>query len=261
MQSRELMIVLVLLLGAGLALWVAAKILLKELKLLVKQIVEQDINARRKRREAQERQALIEAENNRKRREDQTRQALIEAQNKRIEDFRKSHPVEIVGVSEIALLKQISDRSDEFIATVKAYRPQIPAYDNRFRSVSFSYPFELFFPRSNSADDGPDPTIWETTPDSLAIKTGRPLRPIYESLSSASEFPVKEPSIISDLKPPPRLPKVQVPTLSIKIIEKETSGEIDFRSEFWQQHLSPRLSKLRVFDVRQTFGERRSTSN
>ena len=194
--------------------------------------------------ERTKREALIEAENNRKHREDLERRAATEAQNKRIEDFRTSHPVEIVGVSEIALLEQISDWLDEFIAAVKAYRPQTPAYDNRFRSVRFSYPFEFFFSRKNSADDGPDPKIWETIPDSLAIKTGRPLRPIYESLSSASEFPVKEPSIISDLKPPPRLPEVQVPSWSIKIIEKETRGEIDFRSKFLATVFEPEIEQV-----------------
>ena len=169
---------------------------------------------------------------NRKRRQEEKAQAAIEKEKWQIEDFHRRNPVQIVGVPNLELLNQISDQLDEFIATVKSYRPQIQPYDERFRLVNFSYPFEFFFPRKNSTNDGPDPGAWQTTLDDLAIKDGRPLRTIYDGLASSCEFPAKEPVVVFVRNPLPQLPKMQLPSWSIKILEKETGREIDIRSDF-----------------------------
>ncbi len=134
-------------------------------------------------------------EAHRTRRVEREKQAAILAHQKQIDDFRSQHPVQIVGVPDLALLKQIADLLDDFISSVKSHRPQISPYDNRFRSTSFSYPFDFFFKRKNNGDDGPDPEPLIVTLDSLAIQGGRPLEPIYKGLAAASEFPVREPAI------------------------------------------------------------------
>ncbi len=153
-----------------------------------------------------------------------------EKENIENETFRRAHPVRIVGGPNLALLNKISSQLDEFIQVMKSCRPSIPSYEDRYSSVASTYPFEFFFPRKNSTDDGPDPQTWETTPDVLAIKPGRPLRPIYEGLGSAAEFPAKEPVIAFDPPCPPELPKkVELPSWSIKIVENQTGGEIDLR--------------------------------
>ncbi len=168
---------------------------------------------------------------NRKRRDEEKAQAEIEKEKRQIEDFRNRHPVQVVGTPNIGLLQKISSQLDDFIATAKSYRPQIQPYEGRFRSVSFSYPFEIIFPRKNSTDNGPDPMTWETSLNDLEIKAGCPLRPIYEGLASATEFPAKEPSIAFDRQSPSKLPSLQLPSWSIKIIENQTRGEIDVRVE------------------------------
>jgi hypothetical protein len=127
---------------------------------------------------------------------------------------------------------------------VKSYRPQVQLFDDRFRLVSFSYPFEFFFPRKNCSDDGPDPDTWQTTLDSLPIKAGRPLRPIYNSLSATAEFPVKEPLIGLDLRPLPRLPDIQLSSWSIKIIDRQTGGEITGQSDILRNAYDPEVKQV-----------------
>src|SRR5262249_19146116 len=137
--------------------------------------------------------------------------------------------VQIVGAPDIGLLQKISNQLDDFISTFRSYRPQIQPYDERFRSADFSYPFKIFFPRKNSADNGPEPEKWHTTLTALELKTGRVLRQIYDRVAAASEFPYKEPIVVFVAQPPGRLPNLQLPSWSIKIIESRTNGEIDFR--------------------------------
>ena len=76
---------------------------------------------------------------------------------------------------------------------------------------------------------------WPIALDSLAIQAGRPLQPIYDSLGSVAEFPVRELSIVVKLQPAPQLPKVQLPKWSIKLI-----GIKDGHLEKTQQNLCPR---------------------
>jgi DNA invertase Pin-like site-specific DNA recombinase len=168
---------------------------------------------------------------NRERREKEKKQAAIEKERRQIENFRKSYPVQVIGAPNPDLLKKISDQLDQFIKTVKSHRPQIQPYSERFRLVTFSYPFDVFFPRENATNNGPDPEKWQTTLDDLTIKAGRPLRPIYDGLASACEFPVKQPVVVFVHNPLPQLPKMQLPSWSIKIIEKETGREINIRSD------------------------------
>lgn len=227
MQLRALL-ALALLFGIGFVIWVVITVVIAAVsgaKSVFKKI-DEDIKS------------------NRRRKEDQRNQAAISAQKKQIEKMRNNHPAEIVGAPNLTLLKQISTQLDEFVATVKSYRPQIQPYDHRFRSVSFSYPFEFFFPRKNCSDDGPDPETWETTLDSLAIKTGRPLRQIYNGLSAAAEFPVKEPFIGFDQKPLPRLQIVQLPSWSIKIINRQTGGEISTQSDILAKAYAPEVEEV-----------------
>ena len=152
----------------------------------------------------------------RKQRADKEHERGIEAQTKKIEE------------------------SSRVYCDVKSYPRKSP----RFRSVSFSYPFEFFFPRKNCSDDGPDPDTWQTTLDSLPIKAGRPLRPIYNSLSAAAEFPVKDPAIELDLRPLPRLPDIQLPSWSIKIIDRQTGGEIAAQSDILRNAYGPEIKQV-----------------
>jgi restriction system protein len=159
-------------------------------------------------------------------------------------DFRKHHPAQIIGVPNLASLEQISGQLDQFIRVIKSYRPEILPCDNRFRSVGFSYPFETLFPRKNCADDGPNPEQWETTLDALAIKSGEPLRSIYDTLGSWWEFPIKEPSISFDPTPPVRLPALlELPAWSIKIVEQETGREINVHSDFPAKVYAPEIEQ------------------
>jgi hypothetical protein len=89
--------------------------------------------------------------------------------------------------------------------------------------------------QKNSDGEGPDPEPWPIALDSLAIQAGRPLQPIYDSLGSVAEFPVRELSIVVKLQPAPQLPKVQLPKWSIKLI-----GIKDGHLEKTQQNLCPR---------------------
>jgi hypothetical protein len=123
--------------------------------------------------------------------------------------------VQIVGVPNLALLNRISNQLDEFIATSKA-----------------NPPLEFFFPRQNSDDDGPDPEPWHTTLDTLAIQPGRTLQQIYGDLRVA--------------EPPLELPKMQLPSWSIKIIEKETGGEVDIRSPDLAKAYAPEIEQART---------------
>jgi hypothetical protein len=182
----------------------------------------------------------------RKCREEEKAQEAIQRDIKQIDNFRTAHPVQIVGVPNLTLLKQIFGQLDEFIQVLKSYRPPIPSYDDRFHSVNFSYPSEFFFPRKNCADDGPDPERWETTLDALAIKSGRPLKSIYNGLSGACEFPVKEPTISFEIKPPLRLPKLELPPWSVKIVEKENGREIDAKSAFVAKAYAPEIEQAQV---------------
>jgi Restriction endonuclease len=180
----------------------------------------------------------------RTRRLERKKQAALQIQERKIEDFRNQHPVQIVGLPDIDLLKRISGLLDEFIASVKAHRPRVSSYDDRFRSVSFSYPFEFFFLRKNSDDDGPDPEAVSIKLDGLAIQGGRPLQSIYGGLAGASEFPVRVPSVTLDLRPPPQLPRVQLPKWSIKIIACD-GREIDARSDTALEMYRPEFEQAR----------------
>src|SRR4029077_16151172 len=93
--------------------------------------------------------------------QEQTRQA----EQKQIDEFRRRHPGQIVGLPDLDLLKRPIHPRRECIGAANSYRPNIfsPLYDGRFRTTTFSYPFEFFFPRTNSDDDGPEPEPWETT--------------------------------------------------------------------------------------------------
>jgi len=190
---------------------------------------------------------LIKAQRDkRKGRLDEKRTTALAAEITQIEDFRRLHRAQIVGLPDLQLLTRVSELLDEFTASVKSYRPQISPYDDRFRSVSFSYPFEFFFPRKNSADEGPSPEPWETKLDSLAIHGTRLVQSIYDGLSSACEFPVKEPSIVFDLRPAPKLPDVQLPKWSIKIVAAENGREIDIRSDYMAKVYAPEVKQAQA---------------
>jgi len=147
-----------------------------------------------------------------KRREEKEKQAAAEKEKEQIADFRQRHPVQIVGAPNFTLLQTISDQLDKFIATLK-YVPQ----------------FDFFFPRKNRSDDGPIPEPWHTTLGSLEIQPGRALQQTYDDLN------VAEPLL--------QLPKMQLPSWSIKIIEGETGEEVDVRS--------PDLAKAYVPEIEQ----------
>ena len=49
----------------------------------------------------------------RKRREEEKKQAAIEKEKTQIEDFRVAHPVQIIGVPNLALLNQISEQLEQ----------------------------------------------------------------------------------------------------------------------------------------------------
>jgi restriction system protein len=190
---------------------------------------------------------LIKAQRDRHtRRADAKKATAIEMESKRIEDFRRLHPAQIVGLPDLQLLKRVSELLNEFIVSVKSYRPQISPYDDRFRSVSFTYPFEFFFPRENSADEGPEPEAWETKLDSLFIHGARSTQSIYNGLSSACEFPSKEPSIVFDPRPPPKLPAVQLPKWSIKIVAIENGREIDVRTDYMTKVYAPEVKQAQL---------------
>jgi hypothetical protein len=194
--------------------------------------VSKTITENRQRRFEKKKRIALEKEKMEAERRQRQAEAALEKEKRQIEDFRAAHPVRIVGGPNLALLPKISGQLDEFIRVVKSCRPSIPPYDDRFSSVTFSNPFGFFFPRKNFTDDGPDPGPWETTPDVLAIKAGRPLRPIYTGLGNAAEFRAKEPVIAFDPPRPPQLPtKMGLPSWSIKIVENQTGGEIDLRVE------------------------------
>ena len=160
--------------------------------------------------------------------------------------LRRRKPVQIVGLPDLTMLKRISGLLDEFTASVQAYRPRISHYDDRFRSVTFSYPFETVFPRKNSDAEGPDPKSWPVTLGSLAIQVGRPMQLIYDGLGAAAEFPEKEPSIVLNLQPPPQLPKVQLPKWSIKLIAIQDGSEIDIHSDKLTKIYAPEIKQAKT---------------
>lgn len=150
---------------------------------------------------------------NRARREEEKAQAALEREKLQIEEFRQRNPAQIVGLPNLALLKQISDQLDEFIANAR-----------------LKWPLELLFLRDNSTDDGPDPEPWQTTLDSVVIQAGRPLKSIYNELGV--------------LEAPAQLPKMQLPSWSIKILETETGREIDVRSGIAAQAYAPEIEQV-----------------
>jgi hypothetical protein len=109
-----------------------------------------------------------------------------------ISQFRHQHPAQIVGVPDLAALNGAVTALNDFVAKAEAYRRQkfTPSFDTKFRSVTFSFPFEFFFPRDcEGSSDGPDPDPWETTLDSLVVPRGRDLRSVYKSVISMQDFP------------------------------------------------------------------------
>jgi restriction system protein len=141
--------------------------------------------------------------------------AMIDEEKKKqaaIAEFRKRHPVQIVGAPNSNLFKQILERLDEFISTVKS-----------------TPPIEPFFLRQNTDDDGPDPAPWQTILDSLAIQPGQSLQAIYDDLGVA--------------KPPLQLPLMSLPSWSIKIIESETGSEIDPSSDNLAEIYAPEIEQ------------------
>jgi hypothetical protein len=177
------------------------------------------------------------------RRADQKKQATLQWQKQQIDTHRRTQPVQIVGLPDLSLLHRISNLLDQFIEEVKTYRPQILPYDQRFRSTTFSYPFDFFFPRKNSFGDGPEPETWQVTVDCLSIKSGRPLQSIYNGLSEVSKFPVKAPVIVLELKSRPRLPTVQLPTWSINIVRTSDGRKIDTQSDFAVKAYPPEIKQ------------------
>jgi hypothetical protein len=151
--------------------------------------------------------------------QEKKRQAAIIAAEKKeqeaIADFRKHHPVQIVGTPNSTLIKQVSDQLDGFITRL------IPAP-----------PLELFFPRKNGNDDGPDPQPCQMTLANLAIQASRTLPQIYDDLRVA--------------EPPLQLPKMQLPSWSIKIIENETGREIDVQSPDLAKVYAPEIEQART---------------
>jgi restriction system protein len=167
-------------------------------------------------------------------------------EQRQIELFRQRHPAQIVGAPNLEAMRQTAKRLDDFIAEANSYRPQFsPTYDTRFRTTQFSYPFEFFLPRSNSDDDGPPPEPWTTTLDALHIDGGRQLRPIYQGISEARQFPAEEPSISFDPfpSPPPQRPNVELLPWSIKVVLREDGSEIDIRSKELAKAYAPEIAQ------------------
>jgi HJR/Mrr/RecB family endonuclease len=154
------------------------------------------------------------------------------AEQEQIAIFRQRHPAQIVGVPNLEAMRQTAKRLDDFIAAANSHRPKfLPPQDTRFRTTQFSYPFEFFFPRSNSDDDGPPPERWTTTFNALQIKAGRELRPIYTGLSEARHFPAKEPTVSFDLPPAPQRPRVELSPWSIQVVLQEDGTDIENGSD------------------------------
>jgi hypothetical protein len=57
---------------------------------------------------------------NRKRREEEKKQAAIAEETRQIEDFRKSQLVQIIGVPNLALLNQISGQLSEIHSSIES---------------------------------------------------------------------------------------------------------------------------------------------
>jgi hypothetical protein len=184
----------------------------------------------------QKEQEIARKEQERRRQEEQ----------QRIDDFRQRHPVQIVGVPDIDLLRATANELAAFIERANSYRPQFSLrYDDGFRTVQFSYPFEFFFSRENVDDNGPEPALWQATLDSLTVpSTFRKLHSIYNGFAEACEFPVKKPLLVYDRPPAPERPIVRIPAWSLKLIASHDGTEIDTRSEIPARVYAPEIAQI-----------------
>jgi restriction system protein len=170
----------------------------------------------------------------------------------KLERYRQSHPTQILGVPDIEGLRRIDHLLDTYIATANAYRPKFIAPHPRFRSVSFTYPFESVFPRyGNADDDGPEPRSWEITLDDLAIQPGHDLASIYSEVKDAAVFPAPMEDVRFDLPVPPRplpsdLEKMDLRDPNLRIVLVSDGSAIDLSSDFLRRAYQPVIAQAKA---------------
>jgi restriction system protein len=167
----------------------------------------------------------------------------------KIDRYRQHHPTQILGVPDIKGLRRIDRLLSTYISTANAYRPKFIAPDPRFRSITFSYPFDVLFPRSGTtAEDGPEPNAWEVTLDDLAINPGNELASIYGGLKDTAVFPAAMGDIRFDRPTPPSPIPSEWETLDLRnpdlIIVSATDGSaIDLSSAFLRRVYQPVIAQ------------------